>query len=221
MKSTNYKLILLDDLSDNIENACLFASNFNKAVNIEFIILHVVDKEQEAQMDKENSSINLLFQELQQRAENFSQKYQLNITPRIEKGNIFETIPKFAEKEKADLILFNSPGITKFQKRIGSNAFRLIRNSTIPVAIIHPNYEMTIKKIVYFSTNLMDKYIKKIADIFNVPYSNIEFTEKSDYNNTLLVYAIPKAAFKIKELQKDFEKLIFNSENRPVICLKV
>lgn len=217
MNPTNCKLILLDDFSANTENVFSFVPNFSNDLIIKFILLHIVDKEQEAQMKKDNYSFALQFQRFESRAEDFSEKYSLNIETIIQKGTIFETIPKIADNEKADLILFNSPGISKFQERIGSNAFRLIEKSNVPVAIVHSNCPMKIEKIV---TNTKSN-INNIVDLFKLPTEIIEkLSAQTKIENALIVYEIPKSALHQKEEQKNIEHLIFNQMNLPVICLK-
>lgn len=217
MKSKSFKIIVLDDFSDNVESVFHFTTYFNKSVSLKVILLHIVDRENIAKMEKMSVSLETNIQTLQQRSEIFSKKFNVPIVPKIEQGNIFDTSPEVATHEKADFIAFCTTGITSLQKLIRSNAFRLIEKSSIPIAILQANYPQPLEKMITNSETDVDDFI----NLFQLPLQTVEkFSHLTNYNKALLLYKIPNATPIQKEEQKLIEQVIFNEQKLPVIFWK-
>lgn len=71
------------------------------------------------------------------------------VTSKIEKGSIFEDIPKIAEDLDARIIIMGTHGAQGMQKLFGSYAMKVITNSSIPFLVVQDgiNYN-TLKNIV-------------------------------------------------------------------------
>lgn len=216
MEAKTCKIILLDDLSPKIEESFQLIRQFCSEKLLQFTILHIIDKEQEAEISKEKISLECYHQKVTQHVHEMSQKWGLDLQLRIEKGSIFETIPLIAKEERANMILFNTHGITQYQERTISNAYRLIEKSIIPIAIIHSCFQNTIEKIV---TNTEDN-LQQIIDFLSLNIKNIEINTDFNQQNALILYQISALSLYSKEEQKKIEKLIFNDNNVPFICWK-
>ncbi len=65
-------------------------------------------------------------------------------------GNIFDDIPQVAADQKAEMIVMGTHGMTGMQFILGSNALRVITESTVPMVIVqhHTTHSATIRKLL-------------------------------------------------------------------------
>lgn len=217
MKQSDFRLILLYDLSEKIEESFRFIQHFSKNISLHITILHIIDKEQEAAINKQQISMECYCQNIHQHFQTLPSLPNVTWEVSIEKGNIFDTIPLIAKESQADLILFNTPGLTIFQERSVSNAFRLINKADTPVVIVHSPAPAKMDQIVSNTTCKIDQF----NALFDLPFRQIDNLSPQNFiDNSLIVYEIPKSAFSQKEKQKAIEKIIFNEQHLPVICWK-
>ncbi|MDD4847793.1 MAG: hypothetical protein PHR53_03385 [Bacteroidales bacterium] len=217
MKPNAFNIILLDDLSPQIEESLSFIQQCGNKHLMNITVLHILDKEHEALFQLQNITNEEAEQTLHQRIQSLSQQWNLDLNLHFEKGNIFETIPKIADDIHAQLILFHPHNITPFQERTASNAFRLIEKSTIPIVVIHSLTAQSFDKII---TNSIDN-IHKITDLLNINDSVIEnMDDCTRWEKALIIFQLPSTMHFTKEQQKSIEKLIFNDAHLPVIFRK-
>lgn len=84
-------------------------------------------------------------------------------------GSPFRMIQDFIKKKKIDLVIMGSHGSTGVREYlIGSNAEKVVRNSTVPVLIIKDYYKGPIKDIVFantLETESQEKLIERVKEL--------------------------------------------------------
>ena len=148
MKTFNIKKILIPlDFSETallaLEHGAYMASLFKA----EIILLHVI-KPNLVAYNMENIPMSMPIdivqyqeetasQRLQECSEKIRKEFSVKIKTQYETGFVCSTIISIAEKENADLIIMGTHGISGFAERfIGSNAYRVVNESTCPVITI-------------------------------------------------------------------------------------
>lgn len=119
-----------------VQNAIKFAENTES----DLFLLHIIsDKRQlkakELQLKEFVSTLQL--------PELVSVSYHVTV------GDIFTDIGKIADYHGADLAIMGTHGVDMMQKLFGSNAIKIIKNSSVPFVVIQEECQMTkLKKIV-------------------------------------------------------------------------
>lgn len=132
-------------------------------ISADIILLHVVSK------NKDVESAHSRLEEIIGK-----QSSTVKIIPNIRIGNIFEDIGDFAAEKKADLIFMGTHGIQGWQHFTGSNALKVISNSTVPFIIvqesskIHSQYKNIIVPLdLNKETKQKLVYVADLATYFN------------------------------------------------------
>jgi nucleotide-binding universal stress UspA family protein len=87
-------------------------------------------------------------------------KYNLDgkVTKNIEFGPIVKTIREFSSKQSIDLIVMGSQGASGLKEIVvGSNAEKVVRNSSVPVLVMKDYYKGPVKNIVFPNTLELEK----------------------------------------------------------------
>jgi nucleotide-binding universal stress UspA family protein len=135
------KIIYPTDGSKTAKKALEFAAHIAKATNAKILVLSVVDVKlkglphvMESQMKQELKKQAL---RIANEAKNELKKEGLEAKSKTAVGNPSEEIVKLARKEKADLIVMGTHGITGLARVIiGSVADYVIREAHCPVVLV-------------------------------------------------------------------------------------
>lgn len=148
--------IIPHDFTNVGDNALKYGLFLAKSRNVKIYLLHVVDKE---------SSRTQVLEKLQTIIDNLDLKVgDCEVVPAVEVGSIFDTIPKFAEQEKAQLIIMGTHGAQGMQKLFGSYAMKVVTNSKVPFLVVQDGVlNFQIKNIVIPIT-----YSKESLQVLNI-----------------------------------------------------
>ena len=127
MNHTDEHLILVPfQFSAPSECALQHAVAVAKAAQDRILLLHVVNSETKDLMKREQLTLKNLYDKLRRLADSISSQHGVAADFEMEEGSIFTTIPEYAEKSKARLIIMGTHGIHGLQHIIGPNASELI-----------------------------------------------------------------------------------------------
>lgn len=154
------------DFSDQAANALRFALQYDEEQKRTVHLLHVVEMMSRPFLNIEEEVLDDLKSEVEKniltRAEeevlNKFSVEQNNVKVQVAFGHTAQTILKFADSEKMDLIVMGTRGATGMRELlVGSNTEKITRASTIPVIAVK-NYVKPerIKNIVFPNTLLSD-----------------------------------------------------------------
>ncbi|MFT5582366.1 MAG: nucleotide-binding universal stress UspA family protein [Psychromonas sp.] len=117
--------IVPHDFSDVADNALSHAITTAKFLDAQVFVLHVVEKQKEInEAEKKLSALVKPFENL------------VTITPKVRVGNIFEDIGEFAAEHHAEMIFMGTHGTHGWQHLTGSNALKVVTNSSVPFVIV-------------------------------------------------------------------------------------
>lgn len=107
-----------------------------KAAQDRILLLHVVNSETKDLMKREQLTLKNLYDKLRRLADSITNQHGVAADFEMEEGSIFTTIPEFAEKSKARLIIMGTHGIHGLQHIIGPNALKVSELSSVPDIIV-------------------------------------------------------------------------------------
>ena len=125
----NVKPILVPtDFTEVAHTAINHAVELAKTIHSSVVILHVVKDEEE----RVNASLKL------EEEVNLAKSIEgtVEVSSMIKVGNIFDDIGDAADEVNATLIVMGTHGASGWQKITGSNALKVITNSTVPFIIV-------------------------------------------------------------------------------------
>ncbi|MBK5191976.1 MAG: universal stress protein [Flavobacteriaceae bacterium] len=205
------KILVPTDFSPQAENALKVAVQMARRFNSEIFLLHMLELPLVTINPVSGSSANelpeaLFFMKLAKKRfkELMSQDYLkgIKVHETVEFHQAFEGIMEISQKHNCDIIIMGSHGATGLKEIfIGSNAEKVVRNSTIPVMIIkndRPDFE--VNNLVFATDcNLENKHTLRKAKKFA---EKIDATLHLVYINTANNFVIEE------EAQKDLEDFV-------------
>lgn len=137
MLTSEENLIMVPyDFTAPSDCALQHAIGIAKAANDQVLILHVLNSESKSYMKKERLSIKDLNDKLQILANDIQRKSGVKANYEMEEGSIFSTIPEYAEKSKARLVVMGTSGVQGMQHITGAHVLKIAENSTAPDIIV-------------------------------------------------------------------------------------
>ncbi len=121
-------ILVPTDFTEVAHTAINHAVELAKTTKTSVVILHVVKEQDEA------ISITEKLEEEVKLANKIEKDVQ--VTSLIKVGNIFDDIGDAANEVKASLIVMGTHGASGWQKLTGSNALKVITNSTVPFIVV-------------------------------------------------------------------------------------
>ncbi len=146
-------------------------------------------------------------QRLNQLADEMRHKFDIQIETKLETGFVSPAIVEVAEKCNADLIIMGTHGVSGFMERfIGSNAYRVVNDSTCPVITIQARTKRKgFKEIVLpidnslYSRQKVDHVIE-LANHYDSRIHILGLTHAADENE------INKLKIRLKEIEEYIDK---------------
>ena len=130
-KEEHQKAIIVPwDFTTVAEHALAHAAKISRMVGNEICLLHIVDSKI-SQIDEASKKAHL-----NQVADEYSKKFNLQVEAHIVKGSIFTAITQFAHDRDASLVVMGTHGIKGMQKLTGSWALKVIAKSKIPFIVV-------------------------------------------------------------------------------------
>jgi nucleotide-binding universal stress UspA family protein len=150
MKETLNNIILVPtDFSEVCDNAIDHAAEAAKQLNYELQLLHVINKDTRAYLDKAKLSVDTITEQLEAKANEIRQLHHLQVKTIAKEGSIFKMIAEVALNQGANLIYLGTHGKVGMQKLTGSFALKVVLGSPVPVIVVQKRpYDKGYKHIV-------------------------------------------------------------------------
>jgi nucleotide-binding universal stress UspA family protein len=137
MKNEMNDIILVPtDFSEICDNAINQAAENAKILKYRLCLLHVINKDTWAYLNKVNLGIGAITDKLEIKASEIRSKYKLEVETKALEGSIFTTIGDVAKDINAALIYLGTHGKVGMQKLTGSFAIKVITSSPVPVIVV-------------------------------------------------------------------------------------
>ncbi len=130
MNKEQETIIVPWDFTDVSKNAIKHAVQITHIYPNRIELLHIQNDE------GLKSGTNGIAEKLSDLAKRYEEKYLVNISATTIKGNIYSSIPDYAEQIGASLVIMGTHGIKGMQKVTGSKAFKVMLGSKIPFLIV-------------------------------------------------------------------------------------
>lgn len=156
-------ILIPTDFSEACDNAIDHGVEIAKAYKAEVCILHIINKDTKAYLQKNNLTEEDLDKRLEVIANGIINTHKIAVSVDIRYGSIFNEINKTAKDISADLMVLGTQGKTGFQKLIGGFAMRIILQSPIPVIVVQKRSLNEGYKNIIFPVNESIEYEKKIS----------------------------------------------------------
>ena len=137
-KEIKYNSIILipTDFSEVCENAISHGIELAQFLHYKVCILHVIDKQGESTLMKDDPTLEVIKQKLQKYKLEYEQKFKVNIETLTRNGNILKVIDKVAVDLKANLMILGTHGKQGLQHLLGSHALKVVLDSPCPVVVV-------------------------------------------------------------------------------------
>lgn len=153
------KILVPTDFSPTAENALRFAIKLALTINGEIILYHVFTPlenlyiETAAQRELHNASTLAQIQDRLDDLKNSVQNEAVSIKTAIGRSPITKNVIEFAEANHIEMIIMGTKGASGIRKVVlGSEAARIIEESTVPVFLIPDEFSGDIPKQILFTT---------------------------------------------------------------------
>jgi nucleotide-binding universal stress UspA family protein len=151
MEKLIFKRILIPtDFSETADLALLHAIDLAKRANAEIILLHVVVSYAfKAGIESKDGDTgptlrDVVEEKLSLKAKEIKALFDLEISTRVAVGEIRDEVVKAAEESGSDVIVLGTHGVSGIKEFfMGSNAFRIVSESTCPVLSIQAPPQQT------------------------------------------------------------------------------
>lgn len=131
------KIILVPtDFSEVCENAIHHGAEMALSLKYKLCITHIINKETKAYMKKENLTEQDIQNRLEKLADEFREKYKIEVDAITREGSIFITIEEISTEIGANLIILGTHGKVGFQHIMGSFALKVVSSSHVPVIVV-------------------------------------------------------------------------------------
>ncbi len=222
-KEVKYNSIILipTDFSENCENAVSHGVELARFLHYNVCILHVIDKQAESTIKKDEPALDVVKQKLQKNKEEYEKKFNVNIETLIRYGNILKVIDKVAVELKANLMLLGTPGKQGLQHLLGSHALKVVLDSPCPVVVVQKrSFDNGYKNIVLPVSNELEsrqaiEWVMLMSRLFNsriLLYQSLESDPALISRLKIIIQQISKVlndekvphTVKVAEKPKDF-----------------
>lgn len=144
------KILIPIDFSKTSKVALEHAANLCSKFKSELYLLHVfttsnIEVFPNLNMAKDYDNVkNAVAKEIETVANDFREKYGVKVNAEIKDGSISKEIVNTAEEVEADMIVMGTHGVSGFEEFfLGSNAYRVVTSSTVPVFTIQEGSKKT------------------------------------------------------------------------------
>ena len=220
------KILVPFDFSKTAVNAFRFAVDIALQAKGTIYLLHVIelpvinDPVIMPVMTFEQDFLQTLREKAVREFDKVISKYgaDVKVSKNVEFGPPAKTINTFATNEGMDVIVMGSHGATGLREVfVGSNAEKVVRNSSIPVLVFKNYYKGPIKNIVFPNTLDLDKMqdftmkVKALQAFFKAKLHVVYINTPTNFTSDTITLARLKA-FAKRFMFKDFTLNIFNHQ---------
>jgi len=220
MKTQINSILIPTDFSDLSESALKVGIAIAKRQNAEVTLLHVVDLlpyllPTEVLLTNSKEVLSRMGKRLQEVSEKIQKDTGLKAVVKVLEGTPSDSICKFANEENISLIVMGTHGVSGLREFfIGSEAFRVIKNSTCPVLTIPGNWQKTDFEKVLFPIRInpgtFDTYFYA-RPIIEKNNSELFLLGLYEQKKDMVEEEISMSINKVKQ-QLDNDRVVFKSE---------
>jgi nucleotide-binding universal stress UspA family protein len=219
------KILVPFDFSKHATNAYRYACDISAVSNGSIHLLHVIELPvmHDTVLMPVLSFEEALLKEMKERADKQFQKITTKYKPENGKvntsilfGPVSKTIANTIEEESFDLVVMGSHGASGFREYfIGSNAEKIVRNSSAPVMVIKEYSKKPIQHIVFpnsLDTENQESFVRKVKalqEFFKATLHIVWVNTPSNFTRDILTEK-RLAAFVKRFMFKNTETYIFN-----------
>ncbi|MGB4234274.1 MAG: universal stress protein [Bacteroidales bacterium] len=124
------------------------AANIAKDLEIPVVLLHIINKDTRELLNVYKVTNELVNEKLQEKVDEFSNKYGVPFEYEAREGSIFSDIAEASEDHNAFLVVMGTHGRHGIQNLFGSYARRVITSSKIPFIVVQKRLYRPYKIIV-------------------------------------------------------------------------
>lgn len=187
--SPDYQNVILvpTDFSEVCENAINHTLQIAKYIKFKVTLLHVINKDTLAYLERNNLTVSSLEDKLQQQAKEYSANTGVKVNHKIREGKLLKQIQKGVKECGANMVVLGTHGKVGFQTITGSYALKLITKTSVPTIVVQQKALIKPYKNVVFPVTIGTQDRQKvnwaiyIAKVFN---STIHIFPKRESNNS-------------------------------------
>jgi len=157
------------DFSDISLNALNHAAQVAKHFNNDLILLSILEEDFLGSIfsfgkneTKENLAKEALHNKLKQKADDVKKTFGIDCRAEVRVGRIYKTIIEAASEHGCDGIIMGTHGASGVERIIGSNASRVISNSTMPVIVVKSDAKTQNYNNIVFPLDLSKESKQKV-----------------------------------------------------------
>lgn len=136
MEKETSNILVPTDFSIIAESAVAHAATIASQTNDTIWLLHVITKETQSDLKKQNATVDLLDEKLTKLCADYKAKYNLEFKYKLKVGSIFTTIGEVATEMGANLIVLGTHGVQGVQHIVGAYALKVVGSSKVPVVVV-------------------------------------------------------------------------------------
>jgi nucleotide-binding universal stress UspA family protein len=162
------------DFSEQAMVALGQAQSLAKITKADLTLIHVIDDPRfsihifRTSEAEKKSMEKKIMAEMQKIAKGIHEKTAIRVDVILAHGKVYEEVQKAAKKLKCSLILMGTNGSTGIKKFIGSNALRVIRESSCPVITIKGKKHRAGCKRILLPLDLSEETKEKVAKAIEI-----------------------------------------------------
>ncbi len=170
------KIVVPTDFSESSLKGLDFAVQIAKKIGAKIILHHIIEGFQDTRMygnihasPEEKMMMNLMNIAAHKKMAEVIDQYQqanVEIETNIEVGTVYASIEEKIANDDVDLIVVGTRGHSKLDKKhLGSNSYKIIRNSRHPVIVIEGDVKLDSIKHIVFASEFGEEPEKVIREL--------------------------------------------------------
>ena len=132
----NNVILVPTDFSEVCENAVKHTLQIAKYIDFKVILLHVVNKDTLAYLEKNNLSQTTLEDKLKEHVQKYKIEFGVEVEYQIREGKLFKQVQKAVTEHGANMVVLGTHGKVGFQKITGSYALKVISKTYVPTIVV-------------------------------------------------------------------------------------
>ncbi len=135
-ESFNNIILVPTDFSEVCENAVNHTLQIAKYIDFKVILLHVVNEDTLAYLEKSGLTKESLENKLKEHAEKYKIEFGIQVDYLIKEGKLFKQVQKAVTETGANMVVLGTHGKVGFQKITGSYALKVITKTFVPTIVV-------------------------------------------------------------------------------------
>jgi nucleotide-binding universal stress UspA family protein len=129
-------IIVPTDFSEVCENAVRHTLQIAKYIEYKVILLHVINKDTLAYLEKNNLSKSSIEAKLKEHVEKYKIEFGVEVSYDLREGKLFKQVQKAVTDHGANMVVLGTHGKVGFQKITGSYALKVITKTFVPTIVV-------------------------------------------------------------------------------------